>query len=136
MMWKQVIPEMVRVDEQRTRFQGEKVLERTVRRYLRRESALATAAQLYVQRCRSQHPELEPDMSRYEKQLEGIATIDTMGEITRSDELQEWIDENAQGMDAGSERRGGKRSAPEREAPPTKRLKSIEFISGGMVNAN
>jgi hypothetical protein len=46
MVWKQIIPEVVRVDAEGTRFDSKAVLKRAARRYIRREEALQMSMRL------------------------------------------------------------------------------------------
>ena len=87
------------------------------------------AIRLYIQKAESRG--LTPDVNKFEKQMEGIATISDEGGIERSKDLQQWLEAHG-GEDAEPEMRGTKRKAPESENTSNKRR--IKFDSGGWAN--
>ena len=89
MMWKQVIPEIVRADTTGARFDSEAVLRRAARRYKRREEALKVTIKLYTQKCEAMC--WKPDMERFNGAIDGIAVVDADGLLRREDHVQEWL---------------------------------------------
>lgn len=89
MVWKHVIPELVRVDEKGVRFQGKAVQERAARRYEKREEAMEVTIQLHKQRCEAHGWKF--DVGQYSQRLDGIAEVTEEGEIVRSEGLKQWL---------------------------------------------
>ena len=125
MIWKQVIPEMVRVDTKNEKFQSEEVLKRAVRRYKKRERALEVSIKLYKNKCESKG--MMPSMDRFNKALAGIAEVDDSGKVSRKRGLEEWIeahgakeeDEESGEKEGGSPQQERKRTqGTERTATP------------------
>ena len=96
-IWKHVIPEIVRVDTKGATFQSAEVLARAVRRYKKREAALKIAAKLHINRCESRGT--VPSMDRFNKVVDGIAEVGDDGRVHRSAALQQWITDHAGDQD-------------------------------------
>jgi hypothetical protein len=91
MVWKQIIPELVRADSSGEKFKCSAVLKRAARRYITREEALQMTIKLYKQKCEAVCR--KPDMERFNGAIEGIAVVDEDGELRRESELEEWLRE-------------------------------------------
>jgi hypothetical protein len=91
MMWKHVIPELVRTETKGAEFQTKQVLARAARRYLKREGALKVRVKLYMNKCEARG--LKPRMDTFNSAVDGIAEVTEDGELIRGDNLQKWIDD-------------------------------------------
>ena len=91
MVWKQIIPELVRADSSGEKFKCSAVLKRAARRYITREEALQMTIKLYKQKCEAVCR--KPDLERFNGAIEGIAVVDEDGELRRESELEEWLRE-------------------------------------------
>ena len=89
MVWKHIIPELVRVDVKGARFQEKEVQERAARRYVKREEAMEVAMKLHKQRCEAQGGKF--DEGSYNQRLDGIAEVTEEGEVVRSEGLRQWL---------------------------------------------
>ena len=93
--WKHVIPEMVRVETEKARFQTGAVLRRAAQRYKKREAALQVTINIHVHKMEARHDQpidtIPHALERFEKTLDGIAFLTEEGQIVRTTELENWL---------------------------------------------
>ena len=89
LVWKHIIPELVRVETEGGSFQVKAVQARAARRYKKREEAMAVSIKLCQQRCEARGWKF--DAGRFNQRLDGIAEVSDEGEIYRSEGLREWL---------------------------------------------
>ena len=89
MVWKHIIPEMVRTDEKKGDFQTEAVQERAAKRFKKREEAMTVEIKLHKLQCEARGRMFDP--RRFNQRLDGIAEVTEEGNIVKADGLKQWL---------------------------------------------
>ena len=129
MVWKHIIPELVRVDENGARFNAKAVQARAAKRYVKREEAMTVSIQLCKQRCEARGWKF--DVGQFNQRLDGIAEVTDDGEIVRTAGLQKWLKRSTNEDDEESEEEA---EQPQTEPVIRKEAKETlyqNFVRGG-----
>lgn len=95
--WKHIIPEIVRVEQEGSKFQAKAVLRRAARRYKKREQAMQVTIKMHVNKQEARHQQPIDTIAdghaldRFSAVLDGVATVDESGKIVRDEAIERWI---------------------------------------------